>query len=53
MKNADAKELLPKLVKELMDDQQRIKKMQKAALKMARQNAANQIAQEILEQIEN
>jgi len=51
MKNADAKELLPKLVKELMDDQQRIKKMQKAALKMARPNAANQIAQEILEVI--
>jgi UDP-N-acetylglucosamine--N-acetylmuramyl-(pentapeptide) pyrophosphoryl-undecaprenol N-acetylglucosamine transferase len=53
MKDADAKELLPKLVKELMDDQQRIKKMQKAALKMARPNAANQIAQEILEQIGN
>lgn len=52
VKDAEAKDVLPKLVKKLMDDQQRLKKMQQAALKMARPNAAHEIAQEILEIIE-
>jgi UDP-N-acetylglucosamine--N-acetylmuramyl-(pentapeptide) pyrophosphoryl-undecaprenol N-acetylglucosamine transferase len=51
LKDEEAKELLPKLVKELMDDQQRLKTMQQAALKMARPNAAKEIAQEILKDI--
>lgn len=46
-------EQLPTLVKELIDDQQQIKKMQQAALKMARPNAAKEIAQEIIGTIKN
>jgi UDP-N-acetylglucosamine--N-acetylmuramyl-(pentapeptide) pyrophosphoryl-undecaprenol N-acetylglucosamine transferase len=48
LKDEDVKELLPELVEKLINDQQKRKKMQEAALKMARPNAAKEIAGGIL-----
>ncbi len=45
----DAKSALPELVKRLITDQEKLKQMNIAALKLARPDAAKQIAQEILE----
>lgn len=53
LKDDEAGDLLSKLVKDLMDNQDRLKAMQQAALKLARPHAANEIAQEILETIGN
>lgn len=53
LEDEKATQLLPKLVKQLIDDQQELKKMQQAALKMARPDAAKEIAQEILATIKN
>lgn len=44
--------MLPELVQQLITDQQRLNKMQQAALKLARPEAAQTIANEIIELIE-
>ncbi len=51
LKDGDASDLLPKLVQDLINNQQEIKNMQQAALEMARPNAAKEIAEEILETV--
>jgi UDP-N-acetylglucosamine--N-acetylmuramyl-(pentapeptide) pyrophosphoryl-undecaprenol N-acetylglucosamine transferase len=51
LKDGDASDLLPKLVQDLINNQQEIKNMQQAALQMARPNAAKEIAEEILETV--
>jgi UDP-N-acetylglucosamine--N-acetylmuramyl-(pentapeptide) pyrophosphoryl-undecaprenol N-acetylglucosamine transferase len=53
LKDEDIKKRLPELVEELISDQQKRKEMQKAALKMARPDAAKNIAEEILEMLGN
>ncbi len=45
----DARETLSQLVKQLIFDQDKLKEMQKAALKLARPDAAKEIAKEIIE----
>lgn len=45
----DAKSALPELVERLITDQEKLKEMNIAALKLAKPDAAKQIAQEILE----
>lgn len=45
----EAKETLSQLVKQLIFDQDKLKEMQKAALKLARPDAAREIAKEIIE----
>lgn len=53
LEDEKAAEQLPVLVKELIDNQQQLKEMQEAALKMARPDAAKEIAQEIISTIKN
>jgi len=53
LKDEEAKNLLPELVQQLISDQERLKKMQQAALKMARPDAAKEIAQEILDHLKS
>lgn len=48
LEDRDATDLLPGLVDSLISNQQKLQQMQKAALKMARPDAANEIAEEIL-----
>jgi len=52
LKNNDAEALLGKLVEELLNDQQKLKAMQQAALKLAKPNAAEEIANKILATID-
>ncbi|HYW36165.1 MAG TPA: undecaprenyldiphospho-muramoylpentapeptide beta-N-acetylglucosaminyltransferase [Balneolaceae bacterium] len=52
LKNDDAEALLGKLVEELLNDQQKLKAMQQAALKLAKPNAAEEIANKILATID-
>ena len=49
LKDEDAKNALPELVNSLISDQEKLKKMNLAALSLAKPNAAKEIAQEILE----
>ena len=49
VKDADVKDTLGGLVEKLIFDQQKLKEMQQAALKLAKPNAADEIAQSILE----
>lgn len=49
LKDENAVQILPELVQRLIHDQQKLKAMQKAALKLAKPDAANFIAKEILE----
>ncbi len=49
LKDEDAKNALPKLVNSLISDQEKLKKMNQAALSLAKPNAAKEIAKEILE----
>lgn len=49
LKDAEAKQTLSQLVRTLIFDQQKLNEMQQAALKLARPDAARQIAKEILE----
>ncbi|MBO6522438.1 MAG: undecaprenyldiphospho-muramoylpentapeptide beta-N-acetylglucosaminyltransferase [Balneolaceae bacterium] len=49
LKDEDAVNALPELVSSLITDQEKLKKMNKAALSLAKPNAAKEIAQEILE----
>ncbi len=49
LKDEDAINALPELVEKLITDQERLKKMNQAALGLAKPNAAKEIAQEILE----
>lgn len=51
LKDEEAKKVLATLVQELIQDQERLKTMQQAALKIARPDAAKEIAQEILNSI--
>lgn len=51
LNDAEAKETLTTLVTQLMSDQKRQKEMQQAALRIARPDAANEIAKEILSTI--
>lgn len=53
LKDEEVKNVLPALVQNLMQDQERLKAMQQAALKIARPNAAKDIAQEILSTIKS
>ena len=52
LKDENASDLLPKLVQELINNQQEINNMQQAALQMARPDAAKEIAEEILTTIQ-
>ncbi len=49
LKDADAVNALPELVLSLISDQEKLKEMNKAALRLAKPNAARMIAKEILE----
>ena len=49
LKDADAVNALPELVHSLIRDQEKLKEMNKAALKLAKPDAAKMIAKEILE----
>jgi len=49
LKDEDAINALPELVQQLITDQERLKKMNLAALKLAKPDAAKEIAKEILE----
>lgn len=49
LKDADAVNALPELVHSLIKDQKKLKEMNKAALKLAKPDAAKMIAKEILE----
>lgn len=49
LKDEDAKSALPELVYSLISDQEKLKKMNQAALNLAKPNAAKDIANEILE----
>lgn len=49
LKDIDAVKVLPELVQRVIHDQQKLKAMNKAALKLAKPDAANFIAKEILE----
>ncbi|MBN2730834.1 MAG: undecaprenyldiphospho-muramoylpentapeptide beta-N-acetylglucosaminyltransferase [Balneolaceae bacterium] len=53
LKDEEVKNVLPTLVQNLIHDQERLKAMQQAALKIARPNAAKDIAQEILSTIKS
>jgi UDP-N-acetylglucosamine--N-acetylmuramyl-(pentapeptide) pyrophosphoryl-undecaprenol N-acetylglucosamine transferase len=53
LKDKDVKKRLPELVKKLISDQQKRKMMQEAALKMARPDAVQDIAEEILGSVIN
>lgn len=49
LKDIDAKNALPELVERLITDQEKLKKMNAAALKLAKPDAAKVIAEEIIE----
>lgn len=49
LKDSDAVNALPELVSRLITDQEKLKEMNKAALSLAKPDAAKQIAEEILE----
>lgn len=48
LKDSDARDRLPEIVRDLISNQQKMQQMQKAALKLARPHAAREIAQEVL-----